>query len=184
MIKSTNWYVRFTACLLWKFHFGSIVFYLEAVQLWWKMSSQWALFCFNFFLQEFNQRFLGWMYHKSRTTKQIKSILIRNRIVTFNLRLCNTHALIHSNCVSIEIQKNSNTKKNALPLVDEKRLPHVEHPKPEHLWPLIVADDGFDMCHKDRDPTARIPTDCWADPTNDFKAFERTIFRNMMLIIV
>lgn len=71
----------------------------------------------------------------------------------------------------------------SLPLVDAKRVPqpHEQTPKPEHLWILGVAD-GLDMCHNDRAPTARIPTDCWTGATIDLNAPDRTIFRNILLI--
>lgn len=42
-----------------EFNFGGIEFNLETVQLWWQMSSQWAFFCFNFLMQEFNQCFFA-----------------------------------------------------------------------------------------------------------------------------
>lgn len=72
----------------------------------------------------------------------------------------------------------------SLPLVDAKRVPqpHEQTPKPEHLWILGVAD-GLDMCHNDRAPTARIPTDCWTGATIDLNAPDRTIFRNILLIL-
>lgn len=70
-----------------------------------------------------------------------------------------------------------------LPSVDANRLPHPhwQPANPVHLC-FGATIDGFDMCHRDRAPTARNPVDCWIGDAIDLNAPERTMVRKMWLI--